>query len=248
MGKNNTPLIIGGGIAALGALYFLSRSSAATPAAGTNFSSTIPGAPAPPLVYNDSYYKTYQYPALVAANPNLLNPNYQLTAQDATNYYNNYLELQQWWNGEANKQFPSLQAALQWHWKNAGVPLQYSFVPFTPPKNVNWTPPPPKPKSTGSGVFSTILKAVTIAAGGVVTVATGGAAAPLVAAGESAVLTAESAIHGIDDGLLNDADIELITTMAPITEKIIEFYRKSDPTLVNSISIGLTNLVSTYAL
>lgn len=211
----------------------------------------IPGAPIlQPPVFNANYYLQYQYPALLQINPNLANSNYQLNAQDVQNYYNNYLELQQWYANEAQKQFGSMQKAMQYHWSHFGVPYEYSFVPFTPPKNAQWIPPPPNPKSSGGGLLRTIVQAATTIGGGVLTVATGGALAPIIVPATAALVNVEgAAIHGNDSEtvVLNDMEINVINTSAAIIKKILPFYLNSRKTLVDSINLKLDNIIATYA-
>lgn len=233
MSKTNTPLLVGG--AALGLYLLLGRNSSSTSpltaltktllpggTSGNGASPVVPNAPAlTPLAWNEAYYNSYQYPQLVANNPNLQNPNYQLTDADASNYLNNYLELQQWvQNADVKKKFGNNKAALQWHWTTYGVPYHYSFVPFTPPKNVQWTPPPVNKNSSGnSSMFTTIL-------GDVATVAV-------------------AALAG-DEPLLNDAEINLVLTSAAVTKKILPFYLFGNQKLVSSISQKLDSIISAY--
>lgn len=220
MGKDNTLLWVGGGaVVLIGGYYLINKNNAVTALPGAT-NTAIPGAPTPPLTYNDAYYKTYQYPALVKANPNLINSNYQLTATDAANYLNNYLELQQWLPTVLKNFNNSQQQALQYHWSHYGVPQQYSFIPFVPPKNANWIPPPPNPNSSGSsGVLSTVGTVASIAA----------------------------MFLGPNDQVLNDGEVELIVTMSPVTNDILKFYLKSDKPLVDSIQQKLNELIVEYA-
>jgi hypothetical protein len=133
----NKDILYIGGAAVLG--YVLLSKTTATPAATaaatTGSSLAVTGAPAAPAVYDPNYYLTYQYPAMLAANPNIGNPNYQLTSADAAQYLANYLELQQWLPTVVpSSRFSSQLQALQWHWTTWGVPSKWTFLPLVPPK------------------------------------------------------------------------------------------------------------------
>lgn len=172
MNKKTEHLLLLASVGAAG-LYFLSSStpgvtspvSAPLAASGnTGYPYPIlPGAPPIPATWNLSYYLTYEYPAMLAANPNIGNPNYQLTQAEANQYFNNYLELQQWEVTVVPKPFANLLIAMQYHWHTYGVAQQYSFTPFLPTKNVNWTPPPVNKNASGSSTQSWIGTALSIA-------------------------------------------------------------------------------------
>jgi hypothetical protein len=221
--NNNTLLLVGGGAVVLGGLYLYSKNKTPSLVPGTNTPGTTSNIPPAPASYDDQYYKTYQYPALIKANPNLLNSNYQLTPTDANNYLNNYLEIQQWLPTVvgSGKSFSTNQQALQYHWTHYGVAQQYSFVPFYPPKNAQWTHPPVNPSSSGSGggVLSTIETVAGVAA----------------------------MFLGPNDRDLSNEEVEILVTMAPVTNDIIKFYLKSDRQLVGLIDRKLNDLVSQYA-
>ncbi len=223
--KDHTLLYAGGGaVVLLGGLYLYNKSKQPVVVPGTTAPATGSGTiPAPPVTYNETYYKTYQYPALVKANPELLNPNHQLTSTEANDYLNNYLELQQWAPSVIGKQpnINSMQQAMQYHWTHYGVAQQYSYVPFTPPKNAQWVQAPPNPNSSGSGggVLSTLGTVASIAA----------------------------MFIGVDDRILSDEEIEILITMAPVTRDVIKFYLNTDKTIVHSIDKRLSELVGAYA-
>lgn len=259
---DNTLLILG---AAAAGLYFLTSSSNTTPnvlpgataallpygVPALSYSYLVSGAPAIPAVYDVIYYKTYIRPAMLIADSNINNPAYVLSDTDITNYLNNYLDLRQGlptWVGKktAGVTQTSLNMVAQTHWRIYGVAEQRTFLPLPWSSNVPYIPPPPT-SSSGSGVFGTILKVATIAAGGIVTVATGGTAAPLVAAGESAALTAESAAFHGGPEQLSDTEIEMLVTSAAIIKKILPFYLQVNPQLVNSIENRLDSLIAKYA-
>lgn len=245
-----TPLIIAGG--AVAAYFLLSGNSSpltattsngvTVPAAGTSLATTpggqqvqiingtptLIGAPAPPTTWNSDYYKTYQYPAILAMYPEVGNPNHVLTANEAQNYYNNYVELQQWWQAEANKQFPNILAAMQYHWNHFGVAQGYSFMPFVPVKTVGeppgtfTTPTTNSSSSGGSSTFSDILKGV-------------GTAASIVAM-----------FLGTNDGKLNDLDLTLLFNGAAVIKDILPMYRVDDPQLSYAIGIRLDQVLQDY--
>jgi hypothetical protein len=162
---------------------------------------------------------------MVNANPNIVNPNYQLSPAEAQQYKMNYLELQQWLPS-VMKQFNNSElAALQYHWTHYGVSLKYSFMPFTPPKNANWVHPPPAPNSSGSGsTFSSIL---------------------------GTVASVAVALLGTNDQAgeqrLNDMDIELLFNGCAIAKHIIGFYQVADPKLTARIDEKMNEVLAQYA-
>jgi hypothetical protein len=212
---NNT-LIYVGGAAVLG--YVLIKNSAVS---SPSTAGTVQGAPPAPATYNQAYYLAYQYPALIAANPNLLNPNYQLSATDAGNYLANYTDIQQWANTVVPKPFGTLQQALQYHWTTYGVPDKRSFVPFAPPDNANWVPPPAQPKSSGSSsTFSSILG--TVASVGI-------------------------AVLGVTDNTrLNDADLQLLYTGGGVAKDIAAMYHNVNPDLSWAVYAKINEILTNY--
>lgn len=257
-GKSISPVLLLGGAAAA---YLLTRP--ATPGGNpvTNLvQSLIPGSttatqPMPTNVgVNTGQINSVRgvlianYAQLAQANPNLLNPNYQLTAAEAQQYYNNYPDLQTWFQTAAiNKKFKgSIQAAMQNHWTNYGCAEKRIFIPLQPPSTIPYTPPPPNPKSSGSGILGSLLKVATVVAGGVVEIATAGAATPLVAAGTGALLSAEGQIHGPSD-ILNDAEVAVLFQGAAILYDILPFYASGDPNLTSQIKSKLDELLKQYS-
>lgn len=261
------PLLIVGGAAAV-YLLMNSSSTASAAAAASNpvtaaLANLIPGAAtttaAPAMIGinsgirggNGSFFTCSNYQALAAADPNLLNPKYQLNLAQANQYMSNYYDLQQWYalqlQSAANNTFKTIITAMQYHWTTYGCAEQRIFYPLQPPSTQNFIPAPVVPKSSGSGVLGTILKVSTIVAGGVITVATGGAAAPLVAAGESAALTAESAIKGTSDTVLNNQELQILFQGAAVLYEILPLYEKNDPVLVSAIKLQLDTLLKQYA-
>lgn len=259
MKKGISPVML---IGAAGAAYLLLKPSAASGGGGVaqTLANLLPGSqPQVPTNYGinsgvrgnlNGVYTVSNYAQLLAANPNLGNPYYKMTEAEISQYLSNYIDLQQGlpsWIGHKQPDGTkpqNISQAAQEHWLNFGCAEKRIFLPLEPPSNIPYVPPPPAPKSSGSGVLGSILKAVTIVAGGAITVATGGAAAPLVAAGESAALTAESAIHGPDTtGLLNDAEIQLLFQSAAVIYDILPLYANNDPVLTRSIKLRLDELL-----
>jgi hypothetical protein len=268
--KQISPLVIVGGAAAL---YFLfGNSGSSTPGTTsvnpiTNaLAQLLPGSTTTtqqiPTTYginsgirggDGSYFTCANYAQLLAVNPNLGNPNYVMTDTENGQYLANYLNLQQalpYWVGQKaiDGTHPAniLQAA-QVHWRNYGCAAKMIFLPLEPPSGANYVPPPSAKKSSGSGILGTILKSVTIVAGAALTVASAGTAAPLIAAGTSVALTAESAIHGVSDTLLNDSEVQLLFQGAAIIYDILPLYAQNDPLLVAAIKLQLDTLLKQYA-
>jgi hypothetical protein len=225
MDKGTEKLLIYGGIAAVGLYFFMQpTTTVAVPATATAPASTIP---APPASYNQAYYLTYQYPAMVAANPNITNPNYQMTAAEAQQYYNNYTQIQQWSATVIPKPFPTLQAACQYHWKTYGVAQQMSFMPFTPPDIQGWTPPPANANTSGSSsVLSTALKVAATAA-------------PY-----AAILLG---VGAPPQNQLNDADVEILINGGGIALDILPYYYSTpNGATVRETTNKLTALLKQY--
>lgn len=219
MAKNNTMLYLGGaGVLA----YLLLKPKTAT-VVTPGGAITVPGAPAPPASYSDAYYLAYQYPAMVAANPNITNPNYTLTASEANQYMQNYLELQQWLPTVVPHSFPNNQAALQFHWKTYGVAQKYTFLPLIPPKNANWVHPPTTASSSGGGFpWSTVLT----------TAAT--VAIAIIGPGPQQIRR------------LNDAEIDLIINGSAIAKHIVPLYAQADHKLAVAIDNKINELITDY--
>lgn len=234
------------------AANLLNPSASPSVPAAQSYPWLISNAPAIPPVFDDIYYLTYIRPAMIAANPNVDNPNYQLTPTDQDNYMNNYLDLRQalpTWLGKTfpgNQKITTLPQAIQRHWNIYGIPDQRTFLPLPWSTTANYVPPPVNTKSSGNGLFGTLLKVATIAAGATITIASGGTLAPIVAPATSAALTAESAIHGPED-VLSDEEINIVVTSAAVIKKILPFYLQANPILVASIENKLDSLISQYA-
>jgi hypothetical protein len=143
--------------------------------------SSIPPAPA---TFDETYYLTYQYPAMLAYDPNVGNAKYVLTDPQATQYIANYLRLQNYpgdaqplssWkdgigvqgvyrNPDTNN---LINDKARLHWQLYGVANKYSYLPFQPYDN---TPPglyPPLPTTTppkkSGSIFGDVLSGVEVA-------------------------------------------------------------------------------------
>src|SRR5579862_9280055 len=139
MAKDNTFLYIGGA-AVLGYL-FLSGSSTAAPIvstaaanlpAGTAVNSS--GIPVSPTgVWNQQWYLTYQYPAMAALDPNILNPNYVMSDAEAQQYINNYYDLSpQFLNAAPAYWGTTPLNRARYHWRSFGAPEKRTFLPLVP--------------------------------------------------------------------------------------------------------------------
>lgn len=217
---------------------------------GTTYPYLTSNAPALPAAYNNAYYLNYIRPAMIAANSNVANPGYTLTQSDANVYMNNYVDVAQWANNattlKQNVTKHTVLGALQYHWHTYGVPDQRSFLPLPWIDPQQWVPPPQNTKSSGGGIFGSILKAVTVIGGGILEVASAGALTPIVAPATAAALQLEGQIHG-PINQLNDAEIDLIVTSGLVIKKILPFYLQVAPELVDSIEFRLDDLISKYA-
>lgn len=235
---NKTLLIAGGAVL----VYFLTKGN--SPAL-----SLIPGSTAPLasqatgggfVTYginsgvkggNGSFYTVANYDQLANANPNLLNPNYQLTPAEIQTYLSNYSDLQTGlptFVGNTNYhgiKLNSLAQAAQAHWNGNGCAEKRIFLPLQPPSTAAYIPPPPAPsKSSGGGFLSSALGFV-------------GSALPYVAA-----------ILGTDDTpLLNDADQQALFTAGAIITDILPLFANSDPTLVAGIREKLNSVLLEYS-
>lgn len=158
------------------------------------------------------------YAQLLQANPNLGNPNYQMTAAENAQYLANYNDLRQGlqlWIGKKDLrgvQVTSLSQAAQEHWTIYGCAEKRIFLPLEPPDATNYVPPPPAPKSsssTGSTIVSTALNVATTVL-------------PFIL-GETA------------EPDLNDADQEILFTGAAILYDILPLYANADPKLTGLI-------------
>jgi hypothetical protein len=158
------------------------------------------------------------YAALVAANPNLANPNYQLTAAEAQQYAANYLDISQ---GVATWPGGLSQANLQKHWTLFGAPYQRIFIPLVPPSGAPYIPVQQNPNSSGGGGSSWVSSALSIAG------------------------TILPAILG-NDPKLNNAEVQMLMTGACIIKDILPMYRQRNGPAVDQIGARLTDLLTQY--
>ena len=135
--KNNVLLLAGIGA---GAYFLLNRSSVPAAVPSVSVSSLAPGTPAPLIGQNSgilggngSFYTVANYSQLLAANPNIGNPNYQLNPLQAQQYFNNYQDLQSglptWIDGKTLK---TLADAIQQHWTKYGAAEKRIYYPLEP--------------------------------------------------------------------------------------------------------------------
>ena len=245
MKNNNTILYIG---AAAAAYYlFLRPQTPTTPGSSsvsvinpsTGLTSLLPGSSSgTPTTYGVNVGvpggspQITNYAALLAANPNLANPNYQMTAAENAQYLANYLDLQQglqsWINHKmADGTTPkNIQQAAQSHWHMYGCAEKRIFLPLQPPSSKQFVPPPANAKSSGGG-SSWVGTALTVA---------GSVAVALIGPPDSEPTEQ-----------LSDAEIQMLVTGGAILKKILPFYLEVAPTLVTSIENKLDSLVSQYA-
>lgn len=181
---------------------------------------------------NGSYYTCSNYNTLAKADPNLLNPNYTLTAAQQSTYLSNYLDLQQGlpaWIGNVipgtKTKITNLPMAIQVHWKTNGCAQQRIYYPLQPASGAAYVAPPANPKSSGGG-SSWIGSAI------------------------SAAATIIVAVAGPDDTIsqpLNNAEVNLVITSAAVIKNLLPFYLQVNPELVHSINNRVDSLVSHYA-
>jgi len=257
--KNNSLLILAG--VGVGAYFLLNGSSASAAVPSVAASSLAPGTPAPLIGQNLGFVGgnnnfVANYSQLLAADPNLANPNYQLNPLQAQQYLNNYQDLQTglptWIDGKTIK---TLAQAIQQHWTKFGAAEKRIYYPLQPASTVPYVPPPPHPKSTGGSIWKSIAIAATVLGGAVATVVTAGAAAPaavaatsaLISAGTAAATTIENAAIKGTNPALNDSEIELLFTGAAILKEILPLYQSADPAFVDAINLKLNSLLNQYA-
>lgn len=229
--KNNTLLYAGLGV---GALLFLTKSGSGNPI--TNLlspTSTTPGVtPISPtgliainsgqLGGNGSYNTVSNYAQLVQANPNLMNPNYLMTAAEQQQYLSNYQDLQtglpQWVSAHTGG-VNTLTDAINRHWRTYGVAEQRVFVPMQPRSGAAYIPPvtPPKPTSSGSNWVSTGLS----------------------------IATAVIGLLGPNDQLLNNGEVQVLVTGGAVIRDILPMFMSADP-LAGAIDQKLTDVLKNY--
>lgn len=195
---------------------------------GTVYPYVTKGAPNFPTSYNQQYYLSYIYPNMVAANPNVTNPNYSLTPNDAAQYLSNYADLDQWAALPStlnSKQIAGYGGgtlgAARFHWANNGVPEKRTFLWLYPPDQTNYVAPAGK-ASSGS-TFTTILKDVTSVAGAAI------------------------ALAGPNDPGLNNTELELIVTGGAVVKNMLPLFANADNNLVTLIDNRLDQILTFYS-
>jgi hypothetical protein len=208
-------LLGGGGVA----LYLLTNNNAATTTTPTvtnpqglvGINSGLPGG-------NGSYDTVANYSDLLAAVPNLGNPNYQMTPAELNQYLANYLDLRQGlatWSGGLSPH------NIQYHWTNGGCAQKRIFLPLQPPSMAAFVPPPP---SSGSSWTSWIGPVLQVAG------------------------TVVEAVAGVDNPKydLTAGEIEVLITGAAILKDILPFYEMNQSTRVEMATNRLNSLLSDY--
>ena len=253
MANDKTLIYVGAAAAAY--FLFFAPSSTGTAAPGASILNNLlptgtPAAGAIPTTYgiNGGYSGNYaavvsNYAQLVAANPNLGNPYYQLTQPEQQQYVANYKDIAQGvptWPG-------GLSAAnIQKHWTLYGCAQKRIFLPLQPPSAAPYIAPQPNPKSSGgNGIFKTILEGVTAVGAGVLEVTSLGTLTPIVAPATAAALSLESQIKGVSP-VLSDAEIELLLTGAAVMKDILPYYMQVDPAATMAITNKLNSVLSQY--
>lgn len=232
--KNNTVLYVGLGVAGLAGIYLLTRPS--VPGSSNPLATLIPGSM--PTTYgvnsgikggNGSFYTTSNYQTLLAANPNLGNPNYQMTTAEANQYIANYSDLQQafpQWIAAGNTykgiKLTTNQQCAQAHWNNTGCAEQRIFLPLQPPSTASYIPPPTNPSTKPSGGSNWLGSALQIAG------------------------TVAALLGPVQDPQLTDAEAQVLVTGSAVIKNILPFYLQVDKNLVDSISNKVDSLVSQY--
>lgn len=177
---------------------------------------------------NGSFYTVSNYNQLLQANPNLGNPQYQMTSSELAQYLANYSDLQQGlpsWVGQKDPTgniMTSLTRAEQVHWQYHGCAEQRIFLPLQPPSTANYIPPPPNTNtssgSSGGGWLSSALGIATTVIG----------------------LLGEPA-------QLNNADAQALFTMSAIIKDILPLYASTDPLLTRAIEVRMNTLLIQYS-
>lgn len=219
-------LLYGGGALAVYYFFIAPKSGGALPGSGLfpapasqGQSPTTYGVNSGQKGGSGSFYTVANYQQLLQANPNLGNPNYQLTQAERNQYIANYSDLQ---TGIATWPGGITPANVQRHWNVYGVPEQRIFLPLQPPSTAAWIAPPSNPASSGgSSTFSSILGVATTVLGLIL--------------GPS------------KDEKLNDKDLELLFTGAYVIYEILPLYAESDPALTMAIKDKLTDVLTQYS-
>lgn len=228
--KNENLLLLGGGTVAL-FLLMQNNGSQATASTTTQAGVTAPvqlvGINSGQLGGNGSYYTCSNYAALLAADPNLGNPNYIMTPAQVNQYMANYADIREampswvghkYGNGAPAPNPPqNVQQAAQTHWWMGGCAQKRIFYPLTPTSPALEVPPPANGSgSSGSWVGTALQVAGTVAA-----------------------------FLGNPDNL-NDGEIQCLFTGGAVLTDILPFYKMNNNAAVTTAQNRLTNLLLMY--
>lgn len=206
----------------------------------------LAGAPAPPLSYptglwqqvKNGYYTQYEYPAHVAANPNISISAYQLTDAQAQQYLNNYTDVNGWANNSpANSQgvkFTSPLNAARWHWNTYQPGEQRTFLPMMPVFTGTF-----QNVEVAAGINPATGKSVTAAKSSstIQTVATIGLDGLKIAGGIVALL-------GPNDVELTPYEVTVLATAGAVIKQILPFYNSK---LSQAIDARFDGLIKQYS-
>jgi hypothetical protein len=261
-GKLNVPLLVGAGVVGVLVIKNLGSSNQVVPAASaptnplTTAQQTLQNILSPagssvtptstnqvPTTYginsgikggNGSFYTVANYQALLAANPDLGNPNLNFTDAQAQQYLANYQDLRTALPGWIGVKQPNgfvpktLNEAAAQHWHFDGCAEQRIYLPLVPPSSASYVPPPvntqaAQSSSSGSWVTPALKVAGSIA---------------------MALLGTEP---GSDQPRLNEAEVNKLITGSAVVKEILPFFANVEPNLVHLIDTKIDVLVSEYA-
>lgn len=243
---NTEKMLLYAGGAFLAYELFLKPATPAVPGAPSNLlSSLLPGVTTAPAATpvasnpatmvginsgvrggNGSFYTCSNYSQLAAADPNLMNPNYQMTAAQAQQYLANYSDLSTGlttWIGQKqpdNVVPANINQAAQEHWKYFGCAEKRIYYPLSPPSTAAYIPPPANAAAKSSG-GSWVTSALSIA----------GTVVGLLGTQEQ----------------LTAADCQALFTMSAVIKDILPLYEQADPVLTRAIEVKLNSVLSQYA-
>jgi hypothetical protein len=219
--KSNTLLIAGGAVAA----YFLFIKPKTTAVTTLPGGTTLPpGSPIPTTYGINGGYSgpnaavVSNYAQILAANPNIGNPNYQLTPAEAQQYAANYADISQ---GVATWPGGLSQANLQKHWSLYGCAQRRIFLPLQPPSTANFIPPVNNPNSSG-GSSSWVGSAI------------------------GTIGSIALAILGTSGEKLNNAECQLLITGGLVIKDILPMYAQNNPQYVDMATAKLNDLLTQY--
>lgn len=234
--KTDQILLYGGG--AIAAYMLFIKPKTVTPGTTTVIPGGTTSIPASGLVGinsgvrggNGSFYTVSNYNQLLAANPNLGNPNYQMTAAESQQYLANYTDLNapgalpSWIGKKQPDGFTpqNLQQACWSHWKFDGCAEKRIFLPMQPPSTASYIPPPVNPTASNSGGGSSWV---------------------------SSALGIATTVIGLlgEPDQLNQADVQKLFTMSAVIQDILPLYAENDPILTRAIEVRMNALLNQYS-